>query len=184
LVNSPIQAVFIDRDGTIGGSNEVIYPSNFKLYPNVRESILKLKRLGILVFAFTNQPGISKGEVKLEQYKKELYDFGFNGIYLCPHHHEEGCKCRKPSPRMLLEAIKEHNLHNEKCFVIGDRWTDLLAAHEANLKKVIVKTGSGIRDVNKYLNNEFFDKWAEVRPEYIAKDVNDAIEWLLSENFQ
>jgi HAD superfamily hydrolase (TIGR01662 family) len=184
LVNSPIQAVFIDRDGTIGGSDEVIYPGIFQPYPNVRESILKLKRSGIKVIAFTNQPAISKGEVKIEDYQKELYDFGFNGIYICPHQHDEGCSCRKPSPNMLLEALKEHNLSFEKCYVIGDRWTDLLAANEAKMKKIIVKTGAGIKEVNKYLNNEFYDKWAEVRPEYIADDVNDAIEWLLSKNLQ
>jgi histidinol-phosphate phosphatase family protein len=183
LINSSIQAVFVDRDGTIGGTDAVIYPSDFKLYPNVQESILKLKCLGILVFAFTNQPGISKGEVKIEEYEKELIGFGFDGVYLCPHQHSEGCDCRKPLPGMLLKATKEHNLNVDKCFVIGDRWTDLLAAEEAACRKILVKTGSGLKDLNKYLNNEFFGKWAEVKPDYIAEDINDAVEWMLNKSF-
>jgi hypothetical protein len=33
-----IQAVFINRDGTIGGSDN-IYPEEFDLFPNVAESL-------------------------------------------------------------------------------------------------------------------------------------------------
>lgn len=56
-----IQAVFIDRDGTIGGGNEVVYPGEFELFPFALEVIKKLKHLNIKVFTFTNQPGIGKG---------------------------------------------------------------------------------------------------------------------------
>ncbi|MBP1947080.1 histidinol phosphatase-like enzyme [Virgibacillus litoralis] len=28
-----IQAIFIDRDGTIGGSDQVVYPGEFQLFP-------------------------------------------------------------------------------------------------------------------------------------------------------
>lgn len=184
MERSAIQAVFIDRDGTIGGTDLVVYPGEFKLYPDVQESILKLKHLGILVFSFTNQPGISKGEVKFEEYEKELNDYGFDGIYLCPHQPSEGCECRKPSSSMLRKAATEHNLNLSKCFVIGDRWTDLIAAEEVNCGKVIVKTGSGLKDINRYLNNEFYGKWGEVQPEYIAEDFKDAVDWLLSRNLR
>ncbi len=60
-----IQAVFIDRDGTIGGNDQVIYPGEFTLFPNVLKTIQLLKSSGILVCSFTNQPGISKGESTL-----------------------------------------------------------------------------------------------------------------------
>lgn len=179
MENLFIQAVFLDRDGTIGGTGEVVYPGEFKLYPSVQESILKLKRLGILVFTLTNQPGISKGEVRIEEFEKEFIRFGFDGLYLCPHQHGEGCDCRKPSPTMIIKAANDHNLILEKCVVIGDRWTDLLAAKEARCKRILVKTGSGLTDLNKYLNNEFYGKWAEVKPDYIAKDVNRAVEWMI-----
>lgn len=41
-----LQAVFIDRDGTIGGSDSVIYPGDFKLFSDVAESIQQLKKSG------------------------------------------------------------------------------------------------------------------------------------------
>ncbi|MDR7857865.1 hypothetical protein [Tissierella sp.] len=53
-----IQAIFIDRDGTIGGTDEVIYPDNFEPFPFVRESISLLKGKNKLIISFTNQPGI------------------------------------------------------------------------------------------------------------------------------
>jgi histidinol-phosphate phosphatase family protein len=115
-----IQAIFIDRDGTIGGSDKVVYPGEFQLFPCVRSSINQLIKSGKMIISFTNQPGISRGEVKREDFEKELIDFGFDKVYLCPHQHDEGCNCRKPSTGMLLRAAKENDLNLNNCFVIGD----------------------------------------------------------------
>lgn len=49
-----IQAVFLDRDGTIGGTGHFIQTNNFELYPFAQESINLLKKAGLKVFAFTN----------------------------------------------------------------------------------------------------------------------------------
>jgi histidinol-phosphate phosphatase family protein len=176
-----IQAVFIDRDGTIGGSDRVIYPGEFELFPDVAESVQLLKKSGILICSFTNQPGISKGEASLESFERELKDFGFDRIYLCPHQHNEGCYCRKPSSAMLEKAAKDNNLDLNHCVVIGDRWTDLLAANEVGCKKILVKTGSGKETYEKYINNEFFGRWGEVKPDYVAEDFNDAVKWLYNQ---
>lgn len=39
-----IQAVFMDRDGTIGGTGHFIHPRDFALYPMAQEAIHLLKR--------------------------------------------------------------------------------------------------------------------------------------------
>lgn len=175
-----IQAVFIDRDGTIGGSDKVIYPGEFELFPYVAESVQLLKKSGILICSFTNQPGISKGESTFQRFETELKDFGFDRIYLCPHQHNEGCVCRKPSPAMLKNAAKENSLDLKKCVVIGDRWTDMLAADEVGCIKILVKTGSGKETFDKYKNNGFFGRWEEVKPDYVAEDLNEAVKWLMA----
>lgn len=175
-----IQAVFIDRDGTIGGNDQVLYPGEFTLFPNVSKTIQQLKSSGILVCSFTNQPGISKGESTCYRFEKELKDFGFDEIYMCPHSPDEGCQCRKPSSGMLKRAANDHNLDLGNCAVIGDRWTDLLAAEEVGCKKILVKTGSGKETFEKYMNNQFFGRWGEVQPDFIAEDINEAVRWLLS----
>nr|WP_163583383.1 HAD-IIIA family hydrolase [Gracilibacillus saliphilus] len=174
------QAVFIDRDGTIGGNDTVIFPGEFQLYPYVKESLIELKESGNLILSFTNQPVISKGEVAKEKYDAELKQFGFDKVYLCPHQHHERCQCRKPSIGMLLQAAKDNNLDLKECVVIGDRWTDMVAAHDAGCIKILVKTGAGEKAFHQYQNQAFFGKWAEVSPEFIANDFREAVDWLLS----
>jgi histidinol phosphatase-like enzyme len=115
----------------------------------------------------------------MQNLETELRNFGFDKIYLCPNQHNEGCLCRKPSPAMLEKAAKENNLDFKQCVVIGDRWTDLLAANEVGCKKILIKTGSRTETYQKFINNEFFGRWAEVKPDYIAGDLNKAVKWLM-----
>ncbi|WML34030.1 HAD-IIIA family hydrolase [Clostridium sp. OS1-26] len=170
-----IHAVFIDRDGTIGGDCSVIYPGEFKLYPFTEEAIKLLKSLSIKVFAFTNQPGISKGESTVHNFEKELFEFGFDKVYICPHIPEDECSCRKPSHELLIKASTEYNIDLKKCVVIGDRWSDMVAGDNAGTKKILVKTGAGTESLGKYRS-----KWSNVQPDYIAENVLDAVLWLLS----
>jgi len=174
-----IQAVFIDRDGTLGGSDKVIYPGDFKLFPGVKESINLLKDNNILVYSFTNQPGIANGEAAVRQFEEELKSFGLDKAYICPHRHDEGCACRKPSPGMLKRAASENKLELNRCAVIGDRWTDLLAADEAGCFKILVQTGSGQEAYEKYINKQYFGRWGQIQPDFIASDLNEAINWLM-----
>ena len=170
-----INAVFIDRDGTIGGDCSVIYPGKFKLYPFAEEAIKLLKSLNIKVFAFTNQPGISTGESTVYEFEKELLEFGFEKTYICPHSEEGLCSCRKPSAALLIKASNEYNLDLTKCAVIGDRWSDMLAGNNAGTKKILVMTGAGNEALGIYRN-----KWANIEPDYVAENVLDAVLWLSS----
>lgn len=174
-----IKAVFIDRDGTIGGSDEVVFPGAFELFPYSARSFKLLKNAGISIFSFTNQPGISRGEAQINDFQDELTLFGFDKVYLCPHQHAEGCKCRKPSPGMLIKAAHDNGLKLNTCAVIGDRWTDMIAAKRAGCIKVLVKTGSGENDLAKYRSNQFFGEWLEATPDYTAENLLDAVNWLL-----
>ncbi|WP_349677781.1 hypothetical protein [Exiguobacterium sp. UBA4551] len=46
-----IQAIFLDRDGTIGGDATVHYPGTFALFPYVSSLIERLRNQGILLIA-------------------------------------------------------------------------------------------------------------------------------------
>lgn len=100
------QAVFIDRDGTIGGTGHFVHPGDFVLYQGAQESIMRLKKAGLKVFAFTNQTRISRGEVTEEELKIQFKTYGFDDSFICPHGKYEGCNCRKPSPEMLFTAAE------------------------------------------------------------------------------
>ena len=174
------RAIFIDRDGTIGGSDQVEYPGEFKLFPHVRDSIDKLKKSGWFIFSFTNQPGISKGKAAKEDYELELKEFGFDKVYLCAHQQNEGCKCRKPSTGMLVQAAMENDLDLQECVVIGDRWTDMIAAHEAGCRKVLVRTGAGEEAFTNYKNSAYYGIWGAVSPDYVAPEFQEAANWILA----
>ncbi|GGH88255.1 histidinol-phosphate phosphatase family protein [Pullulanibacillus pueri] len=133
-----------------------------------------------MICSFTNQSGISRGEVTSEEYEQELKGFGFDRVYLCPHQHHEECRCRKPSIGMLLQAAKENNLDLKDCVVIGDRWTDMLAASEVGCLKILVITGAGKEALNKYQNHEYFGQWSMVSPDFVARDFQEAANWVLS----
>lgn len=170
-----IQAVFIDRDGTIGGTGHFIHPIDFSLYEGAQEAINELKEVGLKVFAFTNQYRISRGQATLEDFRIQFSTYGFDDSFICPHDNSIICHCRKPSPGMLLEAAEKHGLDLARCVVIGDVGdTDMIAAHAVGAKKILVKTGWGEASLNDYRH-----KWKEVEPDYIASNINDAVKWIL-----
>jgi histidinol phosphatase-like enzyme len=74
---------------------------------------------------------------------------------------------------MLIRAAQENNLDLSKCAVIGDRWTDMVAADRAGCMKVLVMTGAGNAALNEYRN-----KWLDTVPDYIAGDFADAVTYI------
>lgn len=171
------QAVFIDRDGTIGGTGHFVHPKDFTPYPFSIEAIHSLKSIGVKVFGFTNQHRISRGEAEEIDFFQEFAKFGFDGAYLCPHEPEHKCDCHKPAPGMLLRAAREHHLDLSKCVVIGDVGsTDMLAASAVGATKILVRTGWGEGALGK-----FRDSWADTEPDYIADHLLDAATWIIEQ---
>ncbi|TLS50136.1 HAD-IIIA family hydrolase [Paenibacillus antri] len=173
---SNFQAVFIDRDGTIGGTGHFIHPQDFSLFEGAQEAINELKAAGIKVFAFTNQHRISKGQATLEDFRIQFKEYGFDDSFICPHGSQENCECKKPNPGMLYEAVKKHGLDLSRCVVVGDVGeTDMLAAHAVGAIKILVRTGWGEGSLTEFRRN-----WEETVPDYVANNINDAVKWLLS----
>lgn len=171
-----VEAVFIDRDGTIGGTGHFIHPDDFKPYPFSQRAILLLKETGIKVFAFTNQHRIARGQASIEDFQTEFSNFGFDDAYICPHRPEDLCECHKPKPGMLLEAARKHRLDLTNCVVIGDVGaTDMLAASEVGATKILVKTGWGMDSLQNYRQ-----PWAHITPDHISENLEEAVHWIIN----
>lgn len=97
-------------------------------------------------------------------------------MYLCPHKPEDGCNCRKPKPGMLWQAERDHGLDLSRCVIVGDRWSDLVAAHTARCLAVLVKTGAGPETLDAHRH-----KWAGREAHYVAEDLLDASRWILEQ---
>lgn len=129
------KAVFIDRDGTMAG--DVGYCSrvdDFELFPYTAKAIRLLNRYGFKVIVVTNQSGVGRGYFTEEtlaaihsKMKEELAKDGamIDGIYYCLHHPNEKCDCRKPKPKLVLQAVKDFNIDLKQSFVVGDAQMDI-----------------------------------------------------------
>ncbi|MDO8734132.1 MAG: HAD-IIIA family hydrolase, partial [Elusimicrobiota bacterium] len=168
------RAVFIDRDGTI---NEDMHYSADERKLGILESsysaIKLLNQADYKVIIVTNQSGVARGNFSEKDVKKlneviikklKEKDAVINGVYLCPHHPDENCKCRKPKSGMILEAKNDFNIDIKNSYMVGDMQSDIDLAKNAGAKSVFVLTGAGI-DV----------KGAD----YTAKDILDAAEWII-----
>ena len=62
-----------------------------------------------------------------------------NKTYFCLYKPEDDCECRKPKTGLIKQAKKNFNLDLSKCFLIGDKETDITAGKNAGLKTILIK---------------------------------------------
>lgn len=175
------RAVFLDRDGVlIEDTNYVGHVDEVKLIDSSPQALRRLKDAGFLLFVVTNQSGVARGYFTREQVDEihALLDGYFTkaGValdryYICPHHPEDNCDCRKPKPKFLLDAAREFALDLARCYMVGDRVTDVKCGQNAGTRTVLVLTGGG-RDAQAK---------NEVAPDHIAADVGAAVNWILAQ---
>jgi D,D-heptose 1,7-bisphosphate phosphatase len=176
--------VFLDRDGTIGGDGGGVHPLEFTLYDYSGKAIKLLNDKGIKVFLFTNQSWIGMGKFTEQSFMEgckrmdnalDKFNAFLDGIYFCPHKPEDNCECRKPKPTLLNKAKEENNLDLNKCYIIGDRLSDVLSAENVGAKKILVKTGRGLKSLMELSNNTS----EKLTVDYVADNVLTAVEWIL-----
>jgi len=140
------KAVFLDRDETLNPDPGYIRdPAQFSLYPWVSGELAKLKQAGFLLVVVSNQSGIGRGlitwdelnavHLKLDRLLSEQAGVSIDAYQICPHHPDEACSCRKPKPKLILDAADLLQIDLSKSFLIGDRESDFKAGQNAGLQK-------------------------------------------------
>ncbi len=179
-------AVFIDRDGTIIEELEYLKDlERIRLIPHSADAIRSLNEREILAIIVSNQAGVARGYFleetvrKINERLEELLSkegAHLDAIYYCPHHPEFGspeyrkdCNCRKPKPGMLWKSAKKFHLNLKDCYVIGDRADDIRLAQNGGAKGILVLTGYGQKAKE------------EIKPDHMAKDLYQAVRWILEE---
>ena len=135
-----LQAIFLDRDGTImEDAHYIKSPDQVRLIPGAAAAVRRINDAGIRAIVVTNQSGIARGifgpkdyEAVRSHFERLLEAEGahIDASYFCPHHPTitGPCDCRKPGTLLFEQAIRDFRLDPANVAYIGDRWRDVAAA--------------------------------------------------------
>jgi D,D-heptose 1,7-bisphosphate phosphatase len=183
------RALFLDRDGTINFDPGYIKdPSRIVILPGVTENIRKLKNdFGFKIIVISNQAGISKGlmshtDVKAVNHKiNELLakdGTSIDSFYYCPYHPDfdppEKTICRKPSPFMIVQASKDHDLDLIHSYMIGDKASDVECGINAGVQTILLQGDSIEKEISTLHN-------LGKKPNFVAANFKEACDFILKD---
>ncbi|RUT73244.1 D-glycero-alpha-D-manno-heptose-1,7-bisphosphate 7-phosphatase [Ancylomarina longa] len=151
------KAIFLDRDGVINsdiGHYYIYQIKDFVINEGIISSLKKFSDNGYLLFIVTNQGGIAKGIYTkkdvhiLHQHLLEILNkesIRIEKIYMCPHHDSIApCKCRKPSPFFIQQALNDFHINKDLSYMIGDSERDIESAKAAGIKGIKINPNENI----------------------------------------
>ncbi|MBQ6655034.1 MAG: HAD family hydrolase [Erysipelotrichaceae bacterium] len=103
-----------------------------KLYPQVRETLSRLKGQGRRLFILSNAQQLFT-DYEMEELNIREY---FEGIF-----YSSACGCRKPSGRFYDCLFSRHGLKKQESVMIGnDYYSDILSAHDYGIASIYIQT--------------------------------------------
>ena len=145
--------VFLDRDGTLIVERDYLSdPEQVELTPGAAAALRRLHEANFGVALITNQSGVGRGYFPLEQVALiheriqrllAIDGAALDAIYVCPHHPDENCACRKPGIELIERASRDYAIDRGGSFFIGDKESDIRCGERAGLRTILVRTGYG-----------------------------------------
>ena len=172
--------IFLDRDGTL--IEDRVYlgdPEGVCLRPGVKEVLKQLKPY-CLFFLVTNQSGLNRGFFTMKEVLAcqkrmlELLDEDekfFTHLCIATGRPEDNDPYRKPSPKFILECLAKYRLNPDKCWMIGDRLTDVQAGINANIHTIFLHKEEPLREATACC--ESFYEVLDVVQQYSILSKND-----------
>jgi histidinol-phosphate phosphatase family protein len=151
-MKSPFDAVFLDRDGTlIEDAHYIKSPDQVRLIPGAADGIRRINDEKIPVIVVTNQSGIGRGLITVDDYKavrdrfhELLAEHGahVDASYFCPDDPGKTgpSTCRKPATRMFEDAIRDFGLNAHNVAYVGDRWRDVAASKTLGGRGIMISS--------------------------------------------
>jgi D-glycero-D-manno-heptose 1,7-bisphosphate phosphatase len=166
------KAVFFDRDGVLISApkvnNKPCSIKNFSQIKIVKGLIPYIKKIkkNFKIIMITNQPDVYRNKIKkLEVEKVNFYlkkKLKLDDVFVCYHDNLHNCNCRKPKSGLLLSAKKKWNLDLKKSFLVGDRYSDIIA-------------GKNVGCTNFFVNHKYNERKPEKKYCYYVKSTIQAI---------
>jgi D-glycero-D-manno-heptose 1,7-bisphosphate phosphatase len=162
-----IRHVILDRDGVLNeeapANGYITRPESWRWLPGSLQALALFARAGIRVSVATNQSGVGRGLMTWQDLDavharmlREAAAAGgrIDGLFACPHAPDAGCRCRKPAPGLINDAIAASSLPALQTLVVGDAGRDLEAARAAGVAAALVLTGKGRAAADLLARNE------------------------------
>ena len=141
-----VELLLLDLDGTVRRCTVEGQPcpnqrGEQELYPGTVDLLNTYVAGGAKVAFITNQGGVGLGYMTTDDFNdtlaelKELLGWKELDAYACTHRPDDGCACRKPGPRMLLDAMEEACVGPEATLYVGDMKSDAEAARAAGVHR-------------------------------------------------
>jgi len=185
--------VFLDRDGIL---NRNVYYADSGEWESPRSAadlcvddevppaLARLAAVGYRLILVSNQPSFAKGKTSLDNLKDvhhallgilRRHGVELAEAYYC-YHHPEGtvpgyigpCECRKPSPYFLRTAAANFGFDLARCWMVGDRDTDIACGKEAGVRTIKVKS------------DDPTPRPEPTHPSYSAADLAEAVDIILA----
>lgn len=179
--------VFLDRDGVInqfpGHGEYVTCWENFRFLPSAKEAIALLTSEGFELNVVSNQGGVSRGLMTLEDLHEmtgkmlkevELSGGKIRGVYYCIHQTSDQCQCKKPKTALFHDAVRGRDILFESAYFIGDSEEDMQAGEKLGCRKILVLSGrTRPGDVGVFYS----------KPDFIKSDLMEAARWIIQKKF-
>jgi len=148
----PRRAVFLDRDGVLtipnfrdGRSYAPTTLDEFRIYPDAKDAVRRLKKAGFLVIVATNQPDVTTGKLPkrtLEEMHVRLRQgIEVDDIEVSFATRNAPDDRRKPEPGMLRDAAKKWDIDLKTSYMVGDRASDVTCGVHAGCRTVFIDLG-------------------------------------------
>lgn len=146
--------MFLDRDGVVVRSDvrdgKPYAPTSlesFEILPGSRKAVDMLVKAGYIIVIVTNQPDVGNGYVERfvveEMHERLKNELAIASVRTCFHSQKDKCSCRKPKPKMLLDAASEFGINLKRSFIVGDRKSDIEAGENAGCGTIFIDWNYG-----------------------------------------
>src|SRR5436309_13498093 len=178
-----VPVVYLDRDGTLNFDPGYLnQPEQLRLLPGVGQAVARLSRAGFMTVVLSNQSGLARGLITQDQLeaihqrlRELLAEDGawLDGIFVCPHHPDEGCICRKPAPGLVHRALQELGVFPGNAIVIGYKASYVQLARNVGARSVVVRSGNAPEEEQARMAER------GLAPDYVARDLAEAVRGVL-----
>jgi D-glycero-D-manno-heptose 1,7-bisphosphate phosphatase len=179
---TPKRVLLLDRDGTINvrppRAQYVHRFEDIQFAPGALEGLGVLTKAGFSFNVISNQAGIAREIVSrdaVDAVNRQMCEvllargIEIKRFYVCPHHWDAGCSCRKPAPGLFYEASRDQLLRLDRTIYVGDDPRDCEAAFTAGSECLYVGDPQELSSLA-----------VEARPARTEKTIIDAVPWIVA----